>query len=82
MNNEIVKVYGSNWCGDCFRAKRLLDKHQVDYQWINIDSNHDAKELVRQVNKGKIVVPMIVFQDGSELPEPTNGQLRKKIGIE
>ena len=79
MDNETIKVYGTDWCGDCFRAKTLLDKHQIDYQWINIDNDHEAKETVRQVDKGAIVVPTIIFQDGPVLTEPTNNQLRRKI---
>ncbi|NIT54717.1 MAG: NrdH-redoxin, partial [Aliifodinibius sp.] len=31
MENETIIVYGTRWCGDCFRAKRVLDKNQIDY---------------------------------------------------
>lgn len=79
MDNETIKVHGADWCGDSYRAMPLLDKHQIDYQWINIDNDHEAKETVRQVDKGAIVVPTIIFQDGSVLTEPTNNQLRRKI---
>ena len=81
MDNEIIKVYGTRWCIDCFRAKKVLDKNQIDYQWIDIDKDNTAKEFVGQVNGGNFVVPTIVFLDGSILAEPSTHQLKLKLGL-
>lgn len=81
MENETIIVYGTRWCGDCFRAKRVLDKNQIDYQWIDINKDSTAKEFVGQVNGGNFVVPTIVFQDGTILAEPSTYQLKEKLGL-
>ena len=79
MENDSIKVYGTRWCVDCYRAKRILDGYQIAYQWIDINQDPDAKEFVGKVNNGNFVVPTIVFPDGSMLSEPSNAELRDKI---
>ena len=82
MDNEAIKVYGAKWFSDCFRAKMILDNHHIKYQWIDIGHDENARAIVSQVNDGCIVVPTILFNDGSVLVEPTNLQLRSKLGLE
>jgi glutaredoxin-like protein len=81
MENNTIKVYGTIWCGDCFRAKRLLNHHKIEFEWINIDLDRDGKDFVRQVNHGSTVVPTIIFADGTILSEPSNTELLSKLGI-
>jgi glutaredoxin-like protein len=82
MPDTSIIVYGTTWCGDCRRARRFLQNHQIDFQWINIDQDREAEAYVREVNHGNRSVPTIVFPDGSILVEPSNLQLAKKLNIE
>ena len=59
-----ILVYSTTWCADCRRAKRVLDRHGVDYRWIDVDADHDAAERVIRINNGLRVVPTILFPDG------------------
>lgn len=79
MSESVIIVYGSDWCGDCRRARRYLNEHQIPYQWINIDRDKQAEQYVKSVNRGMRSVPTIVFQDGSILVEPSNAQLAEKL---
>ena len=79
MGKDSIKVYGARWCGDCYRAKMILDNYHIQYQWIDIDQEPNANDYVGKVNNGNIVVPTIVFEDGSTLSEPSNRKLKKKI---
>lgn len=81
MDRNTIKIFGAKWCGDCFRAKMIFDKYQIEYHWIDIDQDKSAKEFVSQVNNGNIIVPTIVFEDGSTLTEPSNQQLIQKLGL-
>lgn len=77
-----LTVYGTSWCGDCFRTRRFLDQNNVRYLWINIDKDRDGEKLVLQINHGMRSVPTIVFNDGSVLVEPSNSILAQKLGID
>ena len=77
----IKVIYGTEWCGDCKRSKRFLDRKKIPYTWIDIDEDEEAKEITKKLNKGKAKVPTIVFDDDSILVEPSNFQLAEKLGI-
>ncbi len=81
MNWNTIVVYGAPWCGDCHRSRRLLELHEVPFQWIDIDEQPEYQEVVRKYNSGKQIIPTIVFDDGSFLSEPTDAQLKAKLGI-
>jgi hypothetical protein len=59
-----------------------LDNNQIEYLWININQDKGAIEFVGQVNNGNLVVPTIVFADGTILSEPSNQQLKRKLGLD
>jgi len=74
-----IVVYGTTWCPDCERARRLLDGHGVRYEWIDADLDPAATAQIQRLNGGVRSVPTILFPDGSVLTEPTNRQLLEKI---
>lgn len=76
-----IVVYGTDWCPDCSRARRVLEQNHVAYLWIDVDRDRQADDFVRSVNQGKRSVPTIVFPDGSILVEPTNQALVQKLGL-
>ncbi|MBK9714274.1 MAG: NrdH-redoxin [Kouleothrix sp.] len=79
MEKTSITVYGTSWCGDCRRALRLLDQHEVTYDYINIETDDAARSYVEQVNRGYQSVPTILFPDGSILVEPSNAALAQKL---
>jgi mycoredoxin len=80
--SEKIIIYGTEWCGDCRRARRLLDQHNIPYQWINIDRDREAERFVLANNGGMRSVPTIVFPDQSILVEPSSHLLAKKLDIQ
>ncbi len=79
MENKGIVMYGTTWCPDCARAKRIFAARGVEYQWTNIDEEPDKAELVMRLNNGKRIVPTIIFPDGSRLSEPSNAELEAKL---
>ena len=79
METQPIKFYGTNWCGDCRRAKAVFAELQVPYMWIDIDQSPQAAVFVQQVNHGLRRVPTIIFPDGSILVEPDSERLRAKL---
>jgi glutaredoxin-like protein len=79
MPETKIRVYGTTWCPDCVRAKNVMAKLKVQYDWIDISSDAEARAYVEKVNKGNRSVPTIVFPDGSVLVEPSNADLEKKL---
>jgi thioredoxin reductase (NADPH) len=77
----VLTVYGTAWCGDCKRAKQLLGEQRVPYSFVDVDVDADGLAYVHEVNEGKSIIPVLRFDDGSTLVEPSNAELAAKLGI-
>lgn len=70
-----VTVIGADRCADCVRSKRLLDRLGVPYSWVDLVTEPDRIEDVMRLNGGIPAIPVIMFQDGSHLTEPSDNAL-------
>ncbi|MSO33009.1 MAG: mycoredoxin [Candidatus Nanopelagicaceae bacterium] len=75
----MITVYSADWCGDCRRSKRLLAKLKVEYKLIDVESDLTAADKVREINGGMQSIPVIVFDDGTHLTEPSDADLTAKL---
>jgi mycoredoxin len=56
---EII-VYSAPWCRDCREAKRFLERHNISYTEVDIESTPGAAaELLAKV--GKRAIPQFVI---------------------
>jgi glutaredoxin-like protein len=72
-------MYGADWCGDCRRSKRLLEELSVEYTLIDVDADLSAADKVIEINGGAKSIPVLVFQDGTHLTEPSDNDLKAKL---
>ena len=79
MLGKIISIYGTRWCGDCRRTRKILDDNNINYIFIDIDLDKDGEKFVVATNHGNRSVPTIVFPDGSVLIEPGNYELIEKL---
>ena len=79
-DSNIITIYATEWCWDCRRARKFFDQHGIAYQWVDIDDDPKAEAYVKQANRGMRSVPTICFPDGAVLVEPSDDELRKKLG--
>ena len=82
MAEGTIKFYGALWCPDCRRSKTFLGEHRVPYEYIDVDQDTDAQAYVRQINNDRLIIPTILFSDGSILVEPSNAELAQKLGLQ
>lgn len=79
LNPSRITVYGTTWCPDCIRAVRFLKGEKIDYDWIDISRDDEARQIVMDINDGNRSVPTMIFPDGDILVEPSTKKLKKKI---
>ena len=77
MSNLVM--YGAEWCGDCRRSKRFLDSNNVEYTYIDVETDKSAADKVVEINGGAQSIPVIVFSDGTHLTEPSDIDLQAKL---
>ena len=74
----MIKMYGTSWCGDCHRARAVLDGLQEPYEWIDVEQDASGKAHLVEV-VGKVKVPLVEFPDGTHMVEPGNDALTSRV---
>lgn len=77
----LQKIYGTSWCSDCKRTKQFLGEQRIRYEWIDITGKEEVGFFVDRISNGKRKIPVLVFDDGSTLVEPSNAELAEKLGL-
>ncbi len=81
MAKPDITVYGAYWCPDCRVSKQFLGENRIPYNWVNIEEDKEAEQLITRINNGKRVIPTITFGDGSFQVFPSNAELAEKLGL-
>jgi mycoredoxin len=74
-----VTMYGAAWCGDCRRSKRFMEENNVAFNYIDVEVDLTAADKVVEINGGAKSIPVIVFEDGTHLTEPSDNDLKAKL---
>ncbi|TCS43023.1 glutaredoxin 3 [Reinekea marinisedimentorum] len=53
-----IKIYSSDWCPYCIRAKQLLDSKGFEYEELIVDGNAQLRAQMMQ-ESGRRTVPQI-----------------------
>ena len=62
----MIKMYTTNWCGDCLVTKNFLSRFGIPFEEINIENDPVAADYVMQVNDGRRSVPTLVYNGDAE----------------
>ena len=78
-----LRIYTTSTCGDCRRAKWVLQAYRVPFEEINLEETPGAAEFVLDANQGRRCVPTFevggrVFHCSPFDPE----KLRLELGLE
>jgi mycoredoxin len=74
-----LTVFGADWCPDCRRSKRLLDRLGIDYEYVDLESEPERTAEVVRRNAGRQAIPVVVFPDDTHLTEPSDPALTSKL---
>lgn len=77
-----IKMYTTEWCGDCRNAKRYLKELGVEFDEVNIEANESAAEFVIEANEGKRKVPTFEIDGRTFNLSPFDAKkLRTELGL-
>lgn len=79
---EGIRVIGNRWSPQSHQVKDFLARNQIPYQWLDIELEQEAQELVSYAQSdARQQLPLVLFPDGSQLIQPSNLQVAEKIGL-
>jgi thioredoxin reductase (NADPH) len=79
---EGVRIVGHQWSADSHRVKDFLARNLIPFQWLDVEDDAAAAELLATVGASDAVLPVVVFPDGGHAARPTNGELGARIGLQ
>ena len=62
-----IRLYTTEWCGFCLRAKALLDARGLAYEEVSLDDDPAFRQRIFDLG-GRWTVPLVVVDD-----EPIGG---------
>lgn len=57
-----IRLYTTEWCGFCIRAKALLDARGLDYEEVSLDDDPHFRERVFDLGR-QWTVPLVTIDD-------------------
>jgi thioredoxin reductase (NADPH) len=78
---EGIRVAGTLWSLASHQAKDFLTRHQIPYQWLDIEKDSNARRLVEGVSQ-EARLPVIFFPDGTTLQHPDLKELADQVGLQ
>ena len=76
-----IRVAGTLWSAASHDVKEFLARSQIPYQWLDIEKNDEARELVESSSNGRPQLPTVFFPDGATLVAPDLKTLADKVGM-
>src|ERR1700721_1690414 len=78
---EGLRVIGHRWSLKDHKGRRFLSSNHVPYRWMDVASNEDAQNLLKERKLDAEQLPVVLFPDGSALVDPEPGALAIRVGL-
>ena len=79
---EGIRVAGALWSLSSHQVKDFLTRHQIPYQWLDIEKDSNARQLVEGISSEVTKLPVVFFPDGKTLLQPDLKELAEKVGLQ
>jgi thioredoxin reductase (NADPH) len=79
---EGIRVAGTLWSLSSHQVKDFLTRHQIPYQWLDIEKDSNARQLVKEISSEEIKLPVVFFPDGKTLIQPELKGLAERVGLQ
>jgi len=78
---EGVRVVGNQWSPHSTDVRDFLGRNFVPHQWLNVETDEAAKQLLTTTGADASALPLVIFPDGSFLANPPTFEIARKLGL-
>ena len=78
---EGIRVVGHQLSPQSHQIKDFLSRNLVPYQWLDVEIDEEARDLLELSGSDGSRLPLVLFPDGLALTQPTNVEIAEKIGL-
>lgn len=76
-----IRILGFQWSPRSHELKDFLSGNLIPYQWLDVESNETADDLLKLNNIERKSLPAVFFEDGSFLLNPGIREVGERTGM-
>jgi thioredoxin reductase (NADPH) len=79
-----LRVLSDRWSPKSYALREFLARHQVPFRWLDVersDRDPEVRTAIEGLGQDPGLFPLVIFQDGSHVSDPTSSQLAERIGL-
>ena len=76
-----TKIIGYQWSPKSHTIKDFLAGNLIPYKWFDVELEDSVTELINAFELDMSELPIVIFEDGSHLNNPSVRQIGEKIGF-
>ncbi|PIE62631.1 MAG: NrdH-redoxin [Desulfobacter postgatei] len=85
MSNCIPKLFGLSTCSHCRACRKLLDRHNIDYEYIQVDDfkGDERQEVIKEIKRlnPRCSFPTIAINEEIIIVGNKQNDIKKALGI-
>jgi thioredoxin reductase (NADPH) len=78
---EGIRIVGHRWSPHFNQIRDFLARNSIPYQLLDAETDETARQLMESCGVDAKQLPLVVFADGSHLPDPTSAAVADKLGL-
>ena len=76
-----IRIIGHRWSTASYQLKEFLARNQIPFQWLDIEADERARQLVDFAQADAAQLPLVLLPDGARLVRPSPVELADKVGL-
>jgi len=78
-----LRVLGTRWAPKSYEIRDFLARNHIPYQWMDVEAANDpeVRRILDVLGPEAQNLPLVLFPDGSRLPQPTHSDIATKVGL-
>lgn len=76
-----IRVVGHRWAADSHAVKDFLARHEIPYQWLDIETREGRRLVHATAGADNQHLPVVLLSEGEPLIEPTTAQFAERLGL-
>ena len=81
---EGMRVLGTRWSPKSYELRDFLTRNHIPYEWKDVETaatDPEVRRLLDALGPEAQNLPLILFPDGSRLPQPSHSDIATKVGL-
>ncbi|MGF1529040.1 MAG: FAD-dependent oxidoreductase [Candidatus Competibacterales bacterium] len=77
-----IRIVGYQWSPGSHAVKNFLAGNLIPFRWLDVELSDEAEEILALTDSEAKDLPVVVFEDGTHLANPSLAVLAERVGLQ